>query len=306
LSIQVGGRETFLSQVDGVHARGLSPETSDALAFYGVDPFAPADLKSKPQAFTYLFTPSYKITPDVMAYVRLASGFRPGGANNPAEGVPATFAPDKTKDYEVGLKADFLDQKLTIDASLYYIKWTAIQFTITNSTDTAFYVGNAGQAKAQGLELSAELQPVEDLRLSAWIDVAKAVFTTAPQSVLDAGTFLEPGYRLPFSERFAAHAAIDKSFKVSDRVRGFVRGDFAYVGSQLGPLTSSATRQLYPSYVKLDLLVGFSVENWTANAYANNLTDERGLTGGGIGTLTPTYFRYLTPRTIGLTIARTF
>src|SRR5262249_54467384 len=101
LSIQIGARETFLSQVDGVYASGLSPQPSEAISFYGVDPFPPADLRPKPKAFMYFFPPSYQIPPDIMAYVRLAPGFRRGGANNPADGVPDTFAPDKTQNYEI-------------------------------------------------------------------------------------------------------------------------------------------------------------------------------------------------------------
>src|SRR6185312_9647776 len=75
------------------------------------------EFTSRENAFTYLVTPQYKFSPDLMAYARVASGYRAGGPN-PAFGVPPQYAPDKTYNYELGVKADQWDHKISFDASV--------------------------------------------------------------------------------------------------------------------------------------------------------------------------------------------
>jgi len=49
-----------------------------------------------------LVTPRFKLSPDLMVYARLASGYRPGGYNTGFALVPPSFKPDKTQNYEIG------------------------------------------------------------------------------------------------------------------------------------------------------------------------------------------------------------
>src|SRR5262249_44196132 len=92
--------------------------------------------EAKANAFTYLFTPRLKLSPDVTLYARLASGYRPGTPNpEPAceePGIPCSFSPDKTYNYDLGLKGDFLDRLLSVDVSLYYVNWKDIQIQLTS------------------------------------------------------------------------------------------------------------------------------------------------------------------------------
>ena len=69
-----------------------------------------------------------------MAYARVASGYRPGGPNISGIGVPAQYQPDKTKNYEMGLKGDMLGRTLSIDASVYYIDWSNIQVRLITAS----------------------------------------------------------------------------------------------------------------------------------------------------------------------------
>jgi len=43
-----------------------------------------------------------------------------------------------------------------------------------------------------------------------------------------------------------------------------------------------------------------------ATVYANNVTDHRGALAGGVGTYPPYAFTYIQPRTIGLTLRKSF
>jgi len=81
-----------------------------------------------------LVTPRYKLTPDLMLYARLASGYRAGGPNATASvfGLPESYSPDKTQNYEIGAKGDVLNHLIEFDASAYYIDWRQIQLSLVD------------------------------------------------------------------------------------------------------------------------------------------------------------------------------
>ena len=87
---------------------------------------------SSDNSVTYLVSPSYSFNKDNMVYVRVASGFRPGGptgvsASNLIQGAPETYAPDKLTNYELGYKASFPQEQMTLDMSAFDIEWKNIQ-----------------------------------------------------------------------------------------------------------------------------------------------------------------------------------
>ena len=70
-----------------------------------------------------------------------------------------SYAPDTTKDYDLGIKGDFLDHTVSVDASLYYIDWHDIQLGLVDPVTGFQYIGNGGTAKSQGIELSLQARP---------------------------------------------------------------------------------------------------------------------------------------------------
>jgi iron complex outermembrane recepter protein len=91
------------------------------------------------------FNISYEFDTDLMAYLTVAKGFRPGGGNarypttgpywsavfapyNFAGGKwPSSYQPDSVWSYEIGEKARFFERRLTVNASIYYEDWSNIQ-----------------------------------------------------------------------------------------------------------------------------------------------------------------------------------
>src|SRR5690606_10267242 len=98
--------------------------------FFGANTIIPTK-RSSDTSFTYLVTPRFRISPDLMVYGRIASGYRPGGPNVGCGivGIPCEYGADETRNYEVGVKGSALDGKLTFDLSAYYIDWKDIQLT---------------------------------------------------------------------------------------------------------------------------------------------------------------------------------
>jgi iron complex outermembrane receptor protein len=303
--VQVGGRESQIKQVNG----GAGVTTGLFVpAFYGQPSpvFTPPNPVAKNNAFTYLLTPRFRLSSDLMLYARLASGYRAGGSNgvNPVPPTPPQYGSDKTQNYEIGVKGDFLDHKLSVDASVYYIDWTGIQLVLVNPTNQLNYTVNGSPAKSEGVELSIEARPLAGLTIAAWGAYDDAALTQD----LPAGStaYGVAGNRLPLSPRVSAHLSFKQDFPLWNEVTGFVGGSVDYIGNREGLFISTPDRAYYAPYARADVLAGTRFDSWTVNIFANNITDRRGVLGGGIGMFPPFSYNIIQPRTVGLDVIRKF
>jgi outer membrane receptor protein involved in Fe transport len=296
--VQVGGRRSQDKQTYML---------SGAFPFFNLpDPFVlQPKLHSKENAFTYLLTPRFKVSSDLMVYARLASGYRAGGPNTiPAPGVPTEYDPDKTQNYEIGLKGDFLDHALSFDASLYYVDWKDIQLNLLSQGGIGYYA-NAGGAKSQGVELSVQSRPLTGLTVAAWVAWNDASLTDAfpPSSSASA----RPGDQLPFSSHFSGSLSLDTEFPLIGDTQGFAGGSVSYVDAREGAFTSALQpRQTFPSYTKLDLRAGLKRDTWTVNLFVNNVADKRGTLGSNPDPALVGAVAYIQPRTVGLSLMKDF
>ena len=256
-------------------------------------------------AFTYLVTPRFKVSSDLMVYARIASGYRAGGPNlTLSPGTPTEYSPDKTQNYEIGAKADLLDETLSVDGSLYYIDWKDIQLSLVNAQTGLGYTGNGSEAKSQGVELSVESKPVAGLTVAAWITFSDAALKEA--FPMTSSAYAVSGSTLPYASRFSGNFSLHQELPVTDLVKVFWGGSVSYVGSREGEFTSSADRQGLPAFARTDLQAGAKYAAWTLNFFINNLADKRGVLAGGLGSYPPFAFSYIQPRTAGLSVVRTF
>jgi iron complex outermembrane recepter protein len=240
-----------------------------------------------------------------MLYARIASGFRPGGTNVGVlpEGASRDFKPDKTQNYELGVKADVLDHQLSFEGALYRIDWKDIQVFLNVPGTPYGYYSNGSQAKSQGLELSANARPLRGLRTGAWVTLNESVLTRdMPPDSLNYGVSGNP---LPFSSRFSANASVDYQMNVA-RATASLGGALSYVGERLGAFVPTPDRQGYPAYAKADFRASLVLDKWTWSLYVNNAFDRRGIVGGGLGSYFPNAFDVIQPRTIGSSFALNF
>jgi outer membrane receptor protein involved in Fe transport len=115
----------------------------------------------------------YRFSDDDMVYVTAAKGFRAGGvnANLPTaicgaglaqyglepDDVPATYQSDKVWSYEAGAKLRLLNGRLQLNGAAYRIDWTNAQITIDVGNNCGIpFIGNAGTARSQGIEVEAQ------------------------------------------------------------------------------------------------------------------------------------------------------
>jgi len=309
--VQLGARESEIRQTSSESQIGAPY----ANLIGSPNPVLYPAVDSSVNAFTYLLTPRLKLSPDWMAYARLASGYRPGGPNV-TPGVPPQYQPDKTQNYEVGLKGDTWNHKIQFDGSLYYIDWKNIQLTLLDPQNYQGYTANASRAKSQGVELSLNVTPTTGLTIAGWVAwntaVLKEGFTYSGMLYEAYGT---AGDRLPFGSRFSGNLSVNEEFRITAQWKGTVGVSESYVGDQVGGFQDATTvgiappRQHYPSYARTDLRAGLKYDSWRVNLFANNVTNRRAvipLGGLDASPLPQNYFTVIQPRLIGININKTF
>ncbi len=301
--LQVGLRKSKIKQTFGETDSGpLVP------VILGEDsPRQVPEDKAREQAITYLITPRYKISQDVMLYGRFASGYRPGGINQgDFDGLPTRFSPDETQNYEIGMKGSLLDNHFTFDTSLYYIDWQDLQLSLVNTANGQNYFTNGSRARSEGVELSMRLMPTDGLQIDTWLVWNNAQLTEPMPSPEQGGVHGPKGARLPFGSRLSGSASVEYKFSLGGAT-ATAGATISYVGDRLGTFVSDESpRQEFQSYTVVDVRGGVSNSEWTVDLYLNNLGNTRGVLGGGNGTIIPTAFQVVQPRTIGLSIARNF
>lgn len=260
----------------------------------------------KDSAFTYLVTPRLRVSPDLMLYARMASGFRPGGVNPTiVAGIPPSFGPDKTQNYETGVKGRAFGGALSFDAALYYIDWQDVQITVRHPVVTTQYIANAARAKSQGIEFSVESHPLAGLTVAAWIAYNEAQLTeNLPPTAV--GLFGRAGDRLPLGARWSGNVSLEQTVPLTADLAGFLGTAVSYVGEREGAFKANALAPgaHFPSYVKVDLRAGVRRGSWELSAFANNVTDKRAILDGDAD-ISPN-FTFIQPRTVGLSLSKSF
>jgi outer membrane receptor protein involved in Fe transport len=297
--VQVGGRKSRISQTGNENIIG---------AYYlpvfagRSNPVSTPAGKTVDHPTTYLFTPRYKFSENAMVYVRLASGYSPGGftvlLNSP---LLPTYKPEQTYNYEVGLKAQMFRGMLSLDASLYYIYWKDIQMSATDPKSKLYYTINGSNAISKGLEASAELRPAERTTISAWIDIAEAKLN---KDLPPGGNFGLKGDRLPFSAPVSGYLSVEQRFDLPYQAIGFVRAAGTYTGNRLGIFEATPARLKLPSYETFDLYAGVTKGPWRVTAYLTNVTNELGVVSKSNSPNLATF--YVRPRSFGLNVRREF
>ncbi len=126
-------------------------------------------------SFTYDITPQYKISDTVLAYFHYSYGYLSGGFDSkrittvtPNVLQIYEYQPEKIYTYELGLKTQWWDKRITTNLSAFYYHYPSIQVLVilpstgtnTNSTSSAIGQGyDNAKGWIKGFELTTDARP---------------------------------------------------------------------------------------------------------------------------------------------------
>lgn len=249
----------------------------------------------------------YNFTPDVMGYATYSTGYKSGGFNF-AQIQPA-FAPEELTDYEVGLKADLLADRLRMNLAAFHYDYTNLQ--VNTVVLTSLLTTNAGRAEIDGFEAQISASPVPELLMNlslSYLDARYTEFTTLDPGQPLLGPQDLSGNQLQYAPSWKIGG--DISYTIDTEIGAFTPRldltwtDDVYFSQFNEPFTSQDAYLLSNLFLDWD-----SGDGWKANVFVRNLGDERYAIAGVRSTLivgghvTGTLAE---PRTYGVSLTREF
>lgn len=235
----------------------------------------------------------YQVTDDVNVYAAYKTGFKSGGVDNnvlPSNLVTQLnsadaavrgaaedalrFDSETSEGGEIGVKTQFADRTVTINAAAFYYAFDNLQVQEFDVAIFNFQTFNASKVTTKGIDIDWAWQtPVEGLRLSG---AASYTDTKYREDIVrpDGTVALVDGRATPRAPKFSGNIAFDWRTLMSDALELGLSGNASYSDSYLTNPTDALFTQ--PSYVALDgsISVGDPDGKWKLSLIGLNLTDE--------------------------------
>jgi iron complex outermembrane receptor protein len=189
-TLTLGIRETFESKSNSIQKTASFYDGSALTALNGgtADEISAANALRKAQvanvydrregngveefSTSWLANPSYKINKNLMVYASAAGGQKSSSVQfNNSVGSTLYVKPEKSLDFELGVKSLLLDKKVMLNVNLYHTTITDYQATtsVVDKTTVTGYrsqLGNIPEITAMGVEVDSAYYPTSYLTLS--------------------------------------------------------------------------------------------------------------------------------------------
>ena len=135
---------------------------------------------------------------DVMFYATWAQGSKSGGFVSNTYGTTDptfTFKPERSTNWEAGMKATFLDGRLVANGTIFDMRFKDLQESSFDPTIQSFITNNAGSATSRGFEGQFTYLPIDNLELNlsfAYLDAKYDNYKGAACLALDPISVCNP------------------------------------------------------------------------------------------------------------------
>ena len=232
---------------------------------------------------------SYRLDDDRMVYATYSEGFRNGGSNpvRPTSILPREFTSDELKNYEVGAKTEWLNNRLRFNIALYSMQWDDFAVQVEDPQPGVFQLGyvNLPSAEITGLESEFQFAINEAWQVDASLGYNDGEVSEATVLVLDPDfdpIVVTRGARLPLTPEWTATLGIEyRAPGMILNAKPFARVDLAYVGESVNNLegiesvVAAGGVVVQDAYDTGDFRIGLEGDRWSATFFVDNFWDER-------------------------------
>lgn len=263
--------------------------------------FAYTPKRIKYDALSYRFGAQMDLARDVMLYATASRGYKAPGFNLTQTLAAGTVVNDTrvnaeiAKSYEIGIKSQFFDRRLTVNVTAFNSIFSNFQTTVgLPVTPQVFVIQNAGELKSTGVEFEITARPVTGLSFGingAYVDARYTDFNNAAcyptQPTLPVGSPLQPGFcvggvqtmngfPLAQSPKWSFNISARYEAPIGEDLKAFIGGNYSYRSRTVYEANRNPG-EVQDGYGFFNLSIGAGAldDGWTVSLYARNLFKEQ-------------------------------
>jgi len=234
---------------------------------------------------------SHKLAPDVLSYALLSHSEKSGGINMAVASGPALgaqsllFGPERTSNREIGIKSEWLDRRLVVNAALFWTRVLGYQASILAPNDAGVLntvLANAANVDSRGVELELRARPLHGLTLGLNASFNDAHYSSFKNAPCPIGVAKPPcdlsGQAVAGAPRWTANFSAQYNFGLSESVSQYIAAGYSLRSSQYGTLDDSPFAKI-PGYGLANLSTGWRIQSgeqsWDVALWARNLFDKK-------------------------------
>ena len=293
----------------------------------------------------------WNVTNDVLLFATYSEGYRPATLNRNAGQlstnqtgvyenyvVPVVALTDELASFEVGMKGEFLDGTLRINATAYQTDIDELQVSRFDPSNVAFlyFIENIGDAESRGLDVDFLWAATDRLTIAGAFSLLDTELTRLNSQL--QGIAVPVGSELPMAPDFAGNIRARYDFPINGLgANGYVHASLNYRGESVAGIVGSAefmddtlfrqsgaysgldlqyeggsfgtveipgglprnSRFVNPDATTVNVAFGIEKDGWRAELFVDNLGDEEAPVMQIAGHYTPVV-TVQRPRSIGL------
>ncbi len=218
---------------------------------------------------------TFRVRPndDLTLFGGYSRGFRSGGFNQTGvgaagiAGIGDQFDEETASTVEGGVKAQFLDRRITANASLYRTRAEGTYFFVFDPGTSTQNLGNLGKVIYKGADIDLAAQITEGLDGHVGLGITDSEIKASARAASDIGNEapLVSEYTLNVGARYR------RPLGFWPGVEAFVRTDYQLIGPTFFYPDNFTVRD--PVHL-VDLRFGLDGKAWTVTGWSKNLNDE--------------------------------
>ena len=223
----------------------------------------------------------FKFSDNVLFYGSFSQGYRSGGFNGQApnnEEACGGFDEETANNLEFGLKADWADNRIRTNISVFYTDYSDLQVTVIPEPGSTPTTTNAADSEITGAEIEFEALVTQNFSLhgnAAFLDATYKDFVTFEQGELvdksgqPIAEVPETTWNLGFLYDYPLNGGAHLS----------LRGDYIWEGE------TKVVGALLPQWESANFSLAYQPQsqNWMLSAWVRNAFDELYWTATGVG-----------------------
>jgi iron complex outermembrane recepter protein len=301
-------------------SRGTLLPDTNINNYYGfLQPLPARTGASEFDALTKRLTLQYQWNPDIMTYVSYSDGYGPGGVSNTTGSIisymagiqnglvsdlPNSVSRDEqtVKNYELGLRADWLGGRLRTNVTAFFTDWTNVpvsQYVATKYWDTdgngfpdstidtgtgnpennifffpSLWTVAVDKAESKGVEIEGVWAATDNLRFNMAFGYLDAVYKELGQAGQGVVPAVTKGSRFAGAPKYTANFAATYAIPLAGGASLTPRLDYTWTDS-FTLQTGDVLQRVQEAYGLLNARLTYDTgSNWNVALTGSNLTDE--------------------------------